>query len=102
MRYYHIVPTTKETSNAVVFCIMDTSGSMGTVKKYLARSFYFLLYQFVRQKYQNVEVVFRPFLERNVDRAVNDRINSTLNKNKPKTKPIFALKVCIFIISSLF
>jgi uncharacterized sporulation protein YeaH/YhbH (DUF444 family) len=37
---------------------MDTSGSMGTVKKYLARSFYFLLYQFVRQKYNNVEVVF--------------------------------------------
>ncbi|MCB0309955.1 MAG: sporulation protein YhbH [Bdellovibrionales bacterium] len=58
MRYHHIVPTTKEVSNAVVFCIMDTSGSMGTTKKYLARSFYFLLYQFVRQKYQNVEVVF--------------------------------------------
>ena len=58
MRYYHIVPTTKEASNAVIFCIMDTSGSMGTVKKYLARSFYFLLYQFVRQKYNNVEVVF--------------------------------------------
>lgn len=58
MRYHHISPTTKETSNAVVFCIMDTSGSMGTVKKYLARSFYFLLYQFVRQKYQQVEVVF--------------------------------------------
>lgn len=58
MRYFHIVPTTKEASNAVVFCIMDTSGSMGTVKKYLARSFYFLLFQFVRQRYQNVEVVF--------------------------------------------
>lgn len=58
MRYHHTVPTVKESSNAVVFCIMDTSGSMGTVKKYLARSFYFLLYQFVRQKYQNVEVVF--------------------------------------------
>ncbi|MBX7143403.1 MAG: sporulation protein YhbH [Oligoflexia bacterium] len=58
MRYFHIAPTEKEQSNAVVFCIMDTSGSMGTVKKYLARSFYFLLYQFVRQKYQNVEVVF--------------------------------------------
>lgn len=58
MRYHHIAPTTKETSNAVVFCIMDTSGSMGTVKKYLARSFYFLLFQFVRQKYTNVEVVF--------------------------------------------
>lgn len=58
MRYFHTVPTEKEQSNAVVFCIMDTSGSMGTVKKYLARSFYFLLFQFVRQKYQNVEVVF--------------------------------------------
>jgi sporulation protein YhbH len=57
-RYYHIAPTEREQSNAVVFCIMDTSGSMGTVKKYLARSFYFLLYQFVRQKYQQVEVVF--------------------------------------------
>lgn len=58
MRYFHVAPTERETSNAVVFCIMDTSGSMGTVKKYLARSFYFLLFQFVRQKYQNVEVVF--------------------------------------------
>ncbi len=58
MRYFHIVPAEREQSNAVVFCIMDTSGSMGTVKKYLARSFYFLLFQFVRQKYQNVEVVF--------------------------------------------
>ena len=58
LRYFHITPTTKEISNAVIFCIMDTSGSMGTIKKYLARSFYFLLYQFVLQKYQNVEVVF--------------------------------------------
>lgn len=58
LRYRWIVPTTEETSNAVVICIMDTSGSMGTVKKYLARSFYFLLYQFVQLKYQNVEVVF--------------------------------------------
>ncbi|MFQ5759932.1 MAG: YeaH/YhbH family protein [Acidiferrobacterales bacterium] len=48
----------KPQSNAVVFCIMDTSGSMDTVKKYLARSFFFLLYQFVRARYNNVEVVF--------------------------------------------
>lgn len=58
MRYFHIAPTEKEVSNAVIFCIMDTSGSMGTIKKYLARSFYFLLYQFVKQKYNSVEVVF--------------------------------------------
>jgi len=58
LSYHHIVQDVKEESNAVIFCIMDTSGSMGTVKKYLARSFYFLLYQFVKQKYVNVEVVF--------------------------------------------
>lgn len=58
LRYFHISPTEKEVSNAVIICIMDTSGSMGTIKKYLARSFYFLLYQFVRLKYREVEVVF--------------------------------------------
>jgi len=42
----------------VVICIMDTSGSMDTMKKYLARSFFFLLYQFVGTKYRNAEIVF--------------------------------------------
>ena len=37
---------------------MDTSGSMDTMKKYLARSFFFLLYQFIVSKYRNVEIVF--------------------------------------------
>ncbi|MFN8389464.1 MAG: sporulation protein YhbH [Bdellovibrionota bacterium] len=58
MRYHYVTTDTKLQSNAVVICIMDTSGSMGTVKKYLARSFYFLLYQFVKLKYQQVEIVF--------------------------------------------
>jgi len=58
MRYHYVTTDDKLQSNAVVLCIMDTSGSMGTVKKYLARSFYFLLYQFVRMKYQQVELVF--------------------------------------------
>ncbi|GMQ95180.1 MAG: sporulation protein YhbH [Patescibacteria group bacterium] len=56
--YRHIKEDVRFQSNAVVICIMDTSGSMDTVKKYLARSFFFLLYQFVSAKYQNVEVVF--------------------------------------------
>jgi len=56
--YRHMVTDTKRESNAVVVCIMDTSGSMDTMKKYLARSFFFLLYQFIRTKYRNVEIVF--------------------------------------------
>jgi hypothetical protein len=58
LTYRHMVTDTKKESNAVVLCIMDTSGSMDTMKKYLARSFFFLLYQFIVTKYRNVEIVF--------------------------------------------
>jgi uncharacterized sporulation protein YeaH/YhbH (DUF444 family) len=37
---------------------MDVSGSMTTEKKYLARSFFFLLYHFIRYRYENTELVF--------------------------------------------
>src|SRR5438132_2397128 len=56
--YRHLVTDVKKESNAVVICVMDTSGSMDTMKKYLARSFFFLLYQFICTKYRNVEIVF--------------------------------------------
>ncbi|WP_027630900.1 sporulation protein YhbH [Ruminiclostridium cellobioparum] len=58
LRYYRIKEDNKRDYNAVVLCIMDVSGSMDQTKKYLARSFYFLLYQFLQLKYTNVEVVF--------------------------------------------
>ncbi|MCL6616135.1 MAG: sporulation protein YhbH [Anoxybacillus ayderensis] len=58
LRYRRVRETNKKDFNAVVICIMDVSGSMDQTKKYMARSFYFLLYQFLRLKYSNVEVVF--------------------------------------------
>jgi len=58
LTYRHVVTDLKRESNAVVLCIMDTSGSMDTLKKYLARSFFFLLYQFLVTRYRNVEIVF--------------------------------------------
>jgi sporulation protein YhbH len=58
MHYHRLREDPRPQSNAVVLCIMDTSGSMDTLKKYLARSFFFLLYQFVRSRYANVDVVF--------------------------------------------
>ena len=58
LTYRRLRLDTREESNAVVVCIMDTSGSMDRMKKYLARSFFFLLYQFVCTKYQNTEIVF--------------------------------------------
>jgi sporulation protein YhbH len=56
--YRHVTTDVRKESNAVVICIMDTSGSMDTMKKYLARSFFFLLYQFISTKYRSVEIVF--------------------------------------------
>lgn len=58
LTYRHMDTKVRRESNAVVFCLMDTSGSMDTMKKYLARSFFFLLYRFLCTKYQNVEIVF--------------------------------------------
>ncbi|MCX7745551.1 MAG: sporulation protein YhbH [Clostridia bacterium] len=58
LRYRRVREDHKKDFNAVVICIMDVSGSMDQTKKYMARSFYFLLYQFIRLKYANVEVAF--------------------------------------------
>jgi len=58
LTFRRIVSDVRKESNAVVLCIMDTSGSMDTMKKYLARSFFFLLFQFICTKYRNVELVF--------------------------------------------
>jgi sporulation protein YhbH len=58
LRYKHIAPVIKENTAAVVFFVMDVSGSMTKSKKYFARSFFFLLYQFLNHKYSSIDVVF--------------------------------------------
>ena len=58
LRYHFIKDKPKEATNAVIFFMMDVSGSMTTNVKFIARSFYFLLYQFIRHKYEKVEIVF--------------------------------------------
>lgn len=45
-------------SNAVIFALMDTSGSMGKFEKYVARSFFFWMTKFLRTKYEHVEIEF--------------------------------------------
>lgn len=58
LKYRHYKLKDEPCTNAVIFFIMDVSGSMTQDKKFLARSFCFLMYQFIRTKYENVEVVF--------------------------------------------
>jgi uncharacterized sporulation protein YeaH/YhbH (DUF444 family) len=56
--FHHIKDKPKEATNAVIFFMMDVSGSMTQNIKFIARSFFFLLYQFIRHKYEEVEIVF--------------------------------------------
>jgi uncharacterized sporulation protein YeaH/YhbH (DUF444 family) len=46
------------TSKAVMFCLMDVSGSMDQATKDMAKRFYILLYQFLTRTYKNIEVVY--------------------------------------------
>ena len=45
-------------SRAVMFCLMDVSGSMDQATKDLAKRFYILLYLFLSRNYERTEVVF--------------------------------------------
>ncbi|GFP74344.1 sporulation protein YhbH [Clostridium fungisolvens] len=58
MRYYKVKKKPKKESNAVMIFIMDVSGSMDNSKKFLARSFFFVLSRFIRRKYNNIAFEF--------------------------------------------
>ncbi len=58
LSFHHIKDKPKEATNAVIFFMMDVSGSMTTNIKFIARSFFFLLYQFLRHKYEAVQIIF--------------------------------------------
>lgn len=46
------------TSKAVMFCLMDVSGSMDQATKEMAKRFYILLYLFLTRTYTDIEVVY--------------------------------------------
>ena len=58
MRYKRFEATPKPVAQAVMFCLMDVSGSMTEHMKDLAKRFYVLLYIFLKRRYKNVDVVF--------------------------------------------
>ncbi|MBB4658165.1 YeaH/YhbH family protein [Parvularcula dongshanensis] len=58
VRYNAFQPEPVPVTAAVMFCLMDVSGSMGEREKDLAKRFYMLLYLFLKRKYEKVEVVF--------------------------------------------
>ena len=58
LKFNNLVKVPKPSSRAVMFCIMDVSGSMTRDIKDMAKRFFFLLYMFLQRSYEKVEVVF--------------------------------------------
>ncbi|MEM9056484.1 MAG: YeaH/YhbH family protein [Pseudomonadota bacterium] len=58
LRYNNRVREPKPSSQAVMFCIMDVSGSMDQSRKDLAKRFFTLLYLFLQRNYDRIDVVF--------------------------------------------
>src|SRR5512140_1751541 len=65
IRYRRFEPVPKPVAQAVMFCLMDVSGSMSVHMKCLAKRFYMLLYVFLTRRYRHVDIVFI----RHTDRA---------------------------------
>jgi len=58
VRYNRFELVPQPVTSAVMFCLMDVSGSMTEHMKDLAKRFYKLLYLFLGRRYKNVAIVF--------------------------------------------
>ena len=58
LRYRNRVKTPVPTSKAVMFCLMDVSGSMDEGRKELSKRFFILLYLFLTRHYEKIDIVF--------------------------------------------
>lgn len=58
LKYNNLIQQPLPTSNAVMFCLMDVSGSMTQEIKDLAKRFFILLHLFLKQTYKKIDIVF--------------------------------------------
>ncbi len=58
LRYRSRVKVPVPTSKAVMFCLMDVSGSMDEQRKELSKRFFILLYLFLTRHYEKIDLVF--------------------------------------------
>ncbi len=58
LKYNNRVKQPQPTTQAVMFCLMDVSGSMDEGKKDMAKRFFTLLYLFLTRSYERIELVF--------------------------------------------
>ncbi len=58
LRYRSRIKVPVPTSKAVMFCLMDVSGSMDEGRKELSKRFFILLYLFLTRHYEKIDLVF--------------------------------------------
>jgi uncharacterized sporulation protein YeaH/YhbH (DUF444 family) len=58
MRYNNRIRVPQPTTQAVMFCLLDVSGSMDEERKNIAKRFFMLLYLFLTRNYEHIDVVF--------------------------------------------
>jgi uncharacterized sporulation protein YeaH/YhbH (DUF444 family) len=58
LRFRNRVKVPVPTAKAVMFCLMDVSGSMDEARKELAKRFFILLYLFLTRHYEKIDLVF--------------------------------------------
>ncbi len=58
LRYRRFTQVPKPSARAVMFCLMDVSGSMSEQMKDLAKRFFLLLHVFLERRYKHVDLVF--------------------------------------------
>ena len=58
LRYRSRVRTPVPSAKAVMFCLMDISGSMDESRKDMSKRFFMLLYLFLTKHYEKIELVF--------------------------------------------
>ena len=58
LRFRNYAKQAVPTSKAVMFCLMDVSGSMDQATKDIAKRFYILLYLFLTRTYQTIDVIY--------------------------------------------
>ncbi|MCZ6786022.1 MAG: YeaH/YhbH family protein [Planctomycetota bacterium] len=58
IRYNRYEQCPEPKTSAVMFCLMDVSGSMGPREKDLAKRFFMLLHIFLKRRYERIDLVF--------------------------------------------
>ena len=58
LKFNQFSPHPKPVSQAVMFCVMDVSGSMSQATKDIAKRFFILLYLFLSRSYEKTDVIF--------------------------------------------